>query len=542
MTQVKENNSSHSTDLVTPKVVDGHHQHMLQHDSGELSNCLLDQQVQQGNSAPTPSVVLVAKRLTNSDASSGRIILPRVAVETNLSFVVAYRHYGMHVRDEWGETHEFVVKSWANGSESRRVFVLEGVGKFLKQHHVGVGDVVGICSQGDEFVVEVNTEEVKQAANSTGRSSAASTPRAGADVTPRFSFGRPMHASHNILPVDGVSGYGASGKCTRSAKCNKGAGHPGFCSGPKAQHKTVRELQNSHGVYSNSENNSSQMDFSHHGHNSSLWEVSKEEAVEQAYVDQIFVDENVVNSEMQQLPDGLHRLVYIPERVKVVKQLTEYDLSSKRIVLPADQVSRGFLLAEGVDVYTLAAVDESQGWHFPTVRCWKSVTERCGYYLEDAGGMLAARGAMPGDYFMIYRDSIHAPPKVMVMDGETCAVKKPLDGPDAEVDFLSLPVLLLPYGEHGDLATGGSNTVKDVKKWHNGQLGGCYKSVCCLLDDEHRGPCVFEAKDKERLSKRAREYFGGEFESNQTPKHKERRASRFAGGQDPLVSLLNLLE
>lgn len=49
--------------------------------------------------APRRRAVLVAKCLTNSDASSGRIILPRVAVETNLPFVLGYRHYALPVRD-----------------------------------------------------------------------------------------------------------------------------------------------------------------------------------------------------------------------------------------------------------------------------------------------------------------------------------------------------------------------------------------------------------------------------------------------------------
>lgn len=35
--------------------------------------------------------VLCAKVLTNSDANSGRIILPRIYVEANLSFVIGYR-------------------------------------------------------------------------------------------------------------------------------------------------------------------------------------------------------------------------------------------------------------------------------------------------------------------------------------------------------------------------------------------------------------------------------------------------------------------
>ena len=502
------------------------------------------------------SVVLVAKRLTNSDASSGRIILPRVAVETNLSFVVAYRHYGMHVRDAWGETHEFVVKSWANGSESRRVFVLEGVGKFLKQHHVGVGDVVGICAHGDEFLVEVNTEEVKQAASSTGRSSAASTPRAGGgDGTPRFSFGRPLLSNQNtsnnsnILPVHGGVHDGGHAKCARSAKCTKGNGHAGFCSGPKAAAvRTQNQNQNQNHTHNQSHSSGNTSDYStiHHWGEDEL-----EDEHQEVYVDQVFVGEDAVNADMQQLPDGLHRLVYIPERVKVVKQLTEYDLSSRRVVLPADQASRGFLLAEGVNVYTLAAVDESQGWHFPTVRCWKSVTQRAGYFLEDAAGLLAARGARPGDYFMIFRDSIHAPPKIMVLDGDTCAVKKPALGPDAHVDFLALPILLLPYGEHGDLVAGGPSTVRDVKRWHNGKLGGCCKSVCCLLEQDHRGGCAFDDADRTATVASAsastalvgRKRAAGEYESTRTPSHRERRGStRFAGGPDPLVSLLNLLE
>ena len=88
---------------------------------------------------------------------------------------------------------------------------------------------------------------------------------------------------------------------------------------------------------------------------------------------------------------------------------------------------------------------------------------------------------------------------------------------------------------------GGSSSIKDVRKWHAGQLGGCFKSVCCLLDQDHRGTCVFQAEEQAALGKRSREQAGVEFESNKTPVHRERRRGRFAG-QDPLVSLLNLLE
>lgn len=45
-----------------------------------------------------------------------------------------------------GQRYEFMIKSWANGTEHRRVFVLEQAADFLRAHGVGVGDAVGICS------------------------------------------------------------------------------------------------------------------------------------------------------------------------------------------------------------------------------------------------------------------------------------------------------------------------------------------------------------------------------------------------------------
>ena len=45
-----------------------------------------------------------------------------------------------------GRRYEFMIKSWANGTEHRRVFVLEQAGEFLRSHGMGVGDAVGICS------------------------------------------------------------------------------------------------------------------------------------------------------------------------------------------------------------------------------------------------------------------------------------------------------------------------------------------------------------------------------------------------------------
>ena len=42
------------------------------------------------------------------------------------------RSYSLPVKDCGGRTWEFVIKSWANGTENRRVYVLEQTGEYLK--------------------------------------------------------------------------------------------------------------------------------------------------------------------------------------------------------------------------------------------------------------------------------------------------------------------------------------------------------------------------------------------------------------------------
>lgn len=97
--------------------------------------------------------VLAAKVLTESDVKHSRAILPRVAVENNLPFLLGYRTFGICIPDETGSQWEFVVKSWANGRtdktgqtikrKDRRVYVVEQMSKYLAKHHLGVGDIVG---------------------------------------------------------------------------------------------------------------------------------------------------------------------------------------------------------------------------------------------------------------------------------------------------------------------------------------------------------------------------------------------------------------
>jgi hypothetical protein len=483
--------------------------------------------------------VLVAKRLTNSDASSGRIILPRVAVETNMSFVTAYKHYGLHVKDVFGQEYEFVVKSWANGTEHRRVFVLEQVGKFLKQHHIGVGDTVGIVSVGDGFVVEVNSEDVKAVA-SNGR---CSTPAA---VTPSHQS---MQSKQPFAPVQN--------QCVRSSHCSKMAGHPGFCSGPKGvsfrssgksqSQSSALQYQYGYDDYESSQG------VEYVGGRDDAYLTSSDDTAVQPDVNGVYMSEDMVNKELQQLPDGLNRLVYVPARVKIVKKLTSYDLLSRRIVLPAEQACDGLVnVCPEKSVYTLATVDESHGWQFMTMRSWYSVTGRLGYLIEDSNDILKSRNAQDGDYLMIYRDSIQSPPKIVLLEGETCRVKKPVDGPDAEMTFSELPLLLLPPGENQDVMSG-THSVRALKKWHQSN-DGCNRTMGCTKVYGHQGFCSghqgFKRKESETPTSRFGDHpfrFGSASseEEDATPMHRRGgtpKSRRIRGPSDPLVSLLNLLE
>lgn len=99
--------------------------------------------------------VLAAKKLTASDIKNSRAILPRLAIENNMPFVMAYRAYGLCLPDDRGQEWDVVIKSWANGRSDfasphqkrrldRRVFVLEGIAPFLAAHGLTVGSIFGI--------------------------------------------------------------------------------------------------------------------------------------------------------------------------------------------------------------------------------------------------------------------------------------------------------------------------------------------------------------------------------------------------------------
>ena len=52
--------------------------------------------------------------------------------DTILTMSLRCRSYSLPVKDQGGRKWEFVIKSWANGTENRRVYVLEQTGEFLK--------------------------------------------------------------------------------------------------------------------------------------------------------------------------------------------------------------------------------------------------------------------------------------------------------------------------------------------------------------------------------------------------------------------------
>ncbi len=62
--------------------------------------------------------------LHHSDVSKGRILLPRAAVEANLSFAIGKAH-SLIARDHQQQTWEFTLQSWANGG-SRGALQREG--------------------------------------------------------------------------------------------------------------------------------------------------------------------------------------------------------------------------------------------------------------------------------------------------------------------------------------------------------------------------------------------------------------------------------
>lgn len=424
--------------------------------------------------------VLVAKCLTNSDASSGRIILPRVAVEANLPFVTAYRHYSLTVSDTRGRRYEFIIKSWANGTEHRRVFVLEQAAEFLRNHGVSVGDVIGICSDAaGGLVVEANTDAVKEAIVSP-RYGAGPFQMSGPTGTGKSAGLRDAQGS---VPL--VQSY--SGRCIRSIHCTKPAGHPGFCSGPKAAAAAAAAAAQAHAagaaaaaryrarrgsrrgplarasamMYGAGHDDGNDL---HHQHQDPSNTNHQVEGASECSSDELLMcrqepekpakpfTPQSAGIPLDLLPPHAREfeLAYIPSGGTVTKALTPYDLSSRRVILSAQEVEEAMPCAQKQEACIVAAVDECQCWHFLTLRAWHSVAGRRGYLLEGAENFLAARGAGPGDYLVVYRSRNHSPPRVELRQGgdgvKVMHPKLPGKATTSNPKFANLPLLLHPQG------------------------------------------------------------------------------------------------
>jgi hypothetical protein len=109
--------------------------------------------------------IVVSKVLTKSDATSKRIILPRIAVETNLPQLESTPAFHFSALDPAGAPWPLVIKAWANGSNPRPVFVLEQVGEVMKANRLGLGDAVALLADEEGgFFLEWNTPRATAAA------------------------------------------------------------------------------------------------------------------------------------------------------------------------------------------------------------------------------------------------------------------------------------------------------------------------------------------------------------------------------------------
>eukprot|EP00892_Ulva_mutabilis_P010527 jgi/Ulvmu1/7847/UM004_0077.1 len=196
----------------------------------------MSRDVQQTQQPPTLTLpqgkgtVLAAKVLTESDVKHSRAILPRVAVENNLPFLLGYRTFGIYIPDDTGTQWEFVVKSWANGRadktgqtikrKDRRVYVVEQMSKYLTKHRLSVGDIVGFVHVEGHLEVHCQTAALKTWIE-----------RPTYGPPPLAVYPTPVPGKCTLL--DEQPGDTAA-RCQRTAGCRKPDHHLGPCEGPPA--------------------------------------------------------------------------------------------------------------------------------------------------------------------------------------------------------------------------------------------------------------------------------------------------------------------
>ncbi|KAK9835818.1 hypothetical protein WJX74_008627 [Apatococcus lobatus] len=322
-----------------------------------------------GDTQPQQTFVLVAKTLTKSD-TQGRVILPRVAVEANLAFIVGYRSYPLAVKDAEGKAWRFVIKSWANGNESRRVYVLEQAGEYIRTLKLGEGDAIGLCASTDgNFCIECNTAAVKEA-------------------TVRPTFGAvevaPLEAPPPEEAAPLISSNVDPGQCTRNPYCTKASGHSGFCSGPRTQGAPA--TRHSQRTASRHENSHSTMP-------------------QQATAAAASPPRPLIPVDPRPIEDfaGITRLEAsdLPCGVLFAALLASDEMANDRISLPSNDIENAIPHALSQPQLLLQVISRSGKTHYVVLKSWLTQRLQHAFVLEAARPILTESDAQEGDSLVL---------------------------------------------------------------------------------------------------------------------------------------------
>ncbi|BDA41728.1 probable regulatory protein viviparous-1 at N-terminal half [Coccomyxa sp. Obi] len=339
---------------------------------------------------PHRTYVLVAKTLTKSD-TAGRVILPRVSVESNLSFLMGYRSYTLPVKDRAGRAWKFVIKSWANGTEHRRVYVLEQVSEYIKFNRLREGDAIGICADESGIVtIEANTAAVR---------ATVVRPVYGAlRVQPQL----PPPEESKAAPLI----FGTPGRCTRNPSCAKPSGHPGFCSGPRAPGTDP-------GGRPRRDDAPDRAGSPVSGGAPSSSGGSGRPSRRPGAGPRRWLDENCSSGGEDGSDNVTAARLLAPEELvpgmRVVKALTKQDLHTGQVLLPAEHVEASLPPdCVGSSLIRLHARDRhGRTWEL-LVHAWQAPASLGNHHprmllLEQVAGFLKDRGAKCGDHLVLHR-------------------------------------------------------------------------------------------------------------------------------------------
>jgi hypothetical protein len=131
--------------------------------------------------------VLLSKVLTRSDANAKRVILRCKQVETSLGSRPVGQGHKLTVGLPCGGSCPVMVRAWANGSNSKPMYVLEQVDQLFKQQQLAAGDHVSLLVSADgkqHFLRWQRAGEAAEQLLSTAAAAAPDTVAAAAAIEP----------------------------------------------------------------------------------------------------------------------------------------------------------------------------------------------------------------------------------------------------------------------------------------------------------------------------------------------------------------------